>query len=70
MNNAPTSRPHSLFRSLAANETATFSFFVQSSAAVEFDPALNRIDIVFIDYSGCLIFAEYGWTSVAVRTQP
>ena len=59
-----------LFRSLAANETATFSLFVRSSAPVEFDPAVNRINVNFDDFSGCFVFHRWGATSVAVRTRP
>jgi hypothetical protein len=64
---------HQLFglvRSLAANETATFSVFVQSSAPVEFDPDVNRINVRFTDFSNCFTGFLWGATSVAVRTQP
>jgi hypothetical protein len=48
-----------------ANETPTFGIFVQGSANVAFDPALNRIFVRFKD-SGAV---TRGSTSVAVRTQ-
>jgi hypothetical protein len=50
---------------MAANGTATFSFFVQASGAVTFDPAANRVFARFRDATG----GVRGSTSVAVRTQ-
>jgi hypothetical protein len=47
------------------NATPTFGIFVQTSANVAFDPALNRIFVRFKD-SGAV---TRGSTSVAVRTQ-
>jgi peptidyl-Asp metalloendopeptidase len=47
------------------NATPTFGIFVQASANVAFDPALNRIFVRFKD-SGAV---TRGSTSVAVRTQ-
>ena len=50
---------------MAANGTASFSFFVQADGAVTFDPAANRVFARFRDVTG----GVRGSTSVAVRTQ-
>jgi hypothetical protein len=47
------------------NATPTFGIFVQASANVAFDPALNRIFVRFKDSDA----VTRGSTSVAVRTQ-
>jgi hypothetical protein len=48
-----------------ANATPTFAIFVQGSGIVPFDPAGNRIFVVFRDSGN----VTRGSTSVAVRTQ-
>jgi hypothetical protein len=58
-----------LHRSLAADETATFTVFVESSAPVEFSPAANRLTISFDSYN-CFSHSIHGATHVAVRTLP
>ena len=52
---------------IGANETSTFSFFVQGQGVVPFDPATNRI---FTDFIDAATGAVAGSTSVAVRTGP
>jgi len=50
---------------MAANGTATFSFFIQADGAITFDPAAKRVFARFRDATG----GVWGSTSVAVRTQ-
>jgi cyclophilin family peptidyl-prolyl cis-trans isomerase len=50
---------------MASNSSATFSFFVQASGSVTFDPAVNRVFARFRDTTG----GVRGSTSVAVTTQ-
>ena len=50
--------------SIAANATPTFAFFVAGSGNVPFDPANNRVSVVFTDGGG----VTRGATSVAIRT--
>ena len=50
--------------SIAADATPTFAFFVTGSGNVPFDPANNRVSVVFTDASGI----TRGATSVAMRT--
>jgi hypothetical protein len=50
---------------MAANGSATFSFFVQANGSVTFDPAANRVFARFRDATG----GVRGSTSVAVRAQ-
>jgi len=52
---------------IGANETSTFSFFVQGQGVVPFDPSKNRI---FTDFIDAATGAVAGSTSVAVRTGP
>jgi hypothetical protein len=59
-----------LNKGFAANEIATLTIFVRSSAAVEFDPVVNRIAVRFADFRNCFIAFVYGATSVAIRSQP
>ncbi len=60
---APTFDP--VTTTIEANETPTFSFFINSTGEVPFDPANNRIFARFQDAGG----VTRGATSVAVRTQ-
>jgi hypothetical protein len=57
----------SVTTTIGANETSTFSFFVQGQGFVAFDPAANRI---FTDFIDAATGAVAGSTSVAVRTGP
>lgn len=50
--------------SIAADATPTFAFFVVGSGNVPFDPANNRVSVVFTDAGGI----TRGATSVAMRT--
>src|SRR5579859_2927430 len=60
---APTTA--SVNTSIATNATPTFAIFVQGSASVPFQPAMNRVFVQFKDAGN----AVRGSTSVAVRTQ-
>ncbi|MEE2566769.1 S8 family peptidase [Hyphobacterium marinum] len=50
-------------RSLATNTVGTYSIFVQTPDAIDFDPARNRLSVEFRDTGGGL----RGATSVAIR---
>jgi hypothetical protein len=52
-------------RGIDAGETPTFAIFVTASAAIDFDPAVNRIFVRFRSTTG----TPRGSTSVAVRTE-
>ena len=55
----------SVTTAINAGATPTFSIFVTNAGTVPFDPANNRINVVFRDAGGVV----RGSTSVAVRTQ-
>jgi hypothetical protein len=57
----------SVTTTIGANETSTFSFFVQGQGFIPFDPAANRI---FTDFIDAATGGIAGSTSVAVRTGP
>jgi len=50
---------------IATNATPTFSVFVSATQPIEFDPANNRVTVVFADNDGAI----RGMTSVAVQSQ-
>jgi hypothetical protein len=55
----------SVTTTINANATPTFAIFATASGSVPFDPANNRIFVVFSDAGG----AVRGSTSVAIQTQ-
>jgi hypothetical protein len=51
---------------IGTNQTPTFAVFVAGNGAIAFNPAVNRIAVLFVDATG----VTRGATGVAVRTTP